>query len=233
MLGVAILVGGLALWLTLDNRFYIYGARVIGQNGRMRRLSPEEVFEASGLMGLHILWARSARIETRILDRLPALERVEVACRLPANCTIMVTERQPKILWDEGETLWWIDEEGVIFSAAPVAPEELSERQIVRGTLPLSGDEGDRLDESVRVALTELWKSGLEIPTELRYTSERGLMFTNERGWLVVVGQGPGMAERLEMLDRLTAYLTSRGVTPRFLDVRFLEAPYYSLTNDS
>jgi hypothetical protein len=40
------------------------------------------------------------------------------------------------------------------------------------------------------------------------------------------------MARRLEVLEQLTADLEARGVAPRFVDVRFPEAPYYSLTND-
>ena len=40
------------------------------------------------------------------------------------------------------------------------------------------------------------------------------------------------MEERLEVLEWLAADLEARGLTPRFVDVRFVDAPYYSLTND-
>ena len=64
------------------------------------------------------------------------------------------------------------------------------------------------------------------------YVPGRGLVFTDERGWRVIVGQGPGMATRLQVLEWLAADLEARGLTPRFVDVRFSDAPYYSLTND-
>jgi hypothetical protein len=60
----------------------------------------------------------------------------------------------------------------------------------------------------------------------------QGLTFTDERGWLVVLGQGPGMVKRLQVLERLTTDLEARGLVPMFIDVRFADAPYYSLMNE-
>jgi hypothetical protein len=34
------------------------------------------------------------------------------------------------------------------------------------------------------------------------------------------------------VLERVTAELVAQDLTPRFVDVRFPDAPYYSLTND-
>ena len=220
-----------ALWLALDDCFYIYHADVVGAN----RVSPDEVFQVSGLLGLHILWVRPAEIEAHILAALPTLESARVVCRpqlpvssagLPVECTITIAERQPMMMWDENGQLWWIDSDGVIFPAQ----EMLSEGWQVRGPLPR--DKDGRLDERVRVALTELWTAGVDVSSSLHYVPGRGLVFTDERGWSVIVGQGPGMAERLQVLECLVADLEARGLTPRFVDVRFFDAPYYSLTND-
>jgi hypothetical protein len=46
------------------------------------------------------------------------------------------------------------------------------------------------------------------------------------------VGQGTGIRERLQTLEVVAAHLQAQGVTPKFVDVRFPEAPYYSLTNE-
>ena len=210
--------------MTLDKRFYIYHTDVEGAV----RTSPDEVFQASGLPGLHILWARSAEVEDRILKALPTLASVQVACRmqLPARCRIAVVERQPRMMWDEDGLLWWIDAEGVIFHAEGTLPEGWT----VRGPLPRDGE--GRLDERVRVALAELWTTGEDVASSFYYVPERGLVFTDERGWRVILGQGPGMGKRLQVLKCLTADLEARGLTPRFVDVRFANAPYYSQTND-
>jgi cell division septal protein FtsQ len=223
--------GALALWLAWDSRFYVYDAEVVGT----RQLSQGAVFEASRLEGLHVLWARPGAVESDLLEAFPSLESVSVSCSLPAECTISVVERQPRVLWYDQDEMWWIDEEGAVFSAndaggSPEGANEAAGWWVVRGPLP-RGDDGN-LDERVRVALTELWASGRDVPTEFTYESDRGLSFTDRRGWRVIVGRGSGMDERLRALERLTAHLESNGVTPAFVDVRFPEAPYYSQTLD-
>lgn len=230
LLSLAVVVGG-TLWLTLDDRFYIYRIDVVGA----QRTSPEEASQASGLSGLHILWARPNRIEARILKALPALEGAQVGCRLRASgssaglsaaCDVAVVERQPRVTWDENGRLWWVDADGMIFSAE----ERLAEGWLVQGPLPR--DKGARLEERASVALNELWETGAHVSPVLQYVPGRGFVLTDERGWRVIVGQGPGMARRMQMLEWLAADLQARGVTPRFVDLRFLHAPYYSVTND-
>jgi hypothetical protein len=243
LLLVVVAVG--ALWLALDDRFYVYHADVVG----VVRVSPGAVFQSSGLPGLHILWVRPDEVEARILAALPTIESAQVACGLhlpasgaglPLRCTINVVERQPRVMWDEGGQLWWIDAEGVIFPASLSSPSMGGggEGWLVRGPLP-RGEDG-WLDEPVRIALAELWAvSGAGNPppgvgesASLDYVPGRGLVLTDERGWRVILGQGPGMDERLRVLERLVANLEARGLRPRFVDVRFADAPYYSLTND-
>jgi cell division septal protein FtsQ len=221
---IVVLAG--ALWLALDDRFYIYHADVVGAV----RVSANDVFRASGLPGLHVLWMRSADCETRLLAALPTLESAHVACRLPAKCTISVVERQPRLLWDDDGQFWWVDAEGVIFPGEAPAQDMPADRWLIKGPLPHGEDGG--LDGRVRVALAELWVAGANVSSVLYYVPGRGLVVTDERGWRVIVGQGSGMDERLRVLESLAAALQARGLTPRFVDVRFTDAPYYSLTND-
>lgn len=226
--GIAILVivGAVGVWLTIDERFYIYQADVVGA----QRVSSEEVFHASGLSGLHILWARSAEIEARIMEALPVIGTVEVSCGLPADCTITVAEREPEVVWDDAERgqLWAVDADGVIFPPEETTPTDWQ----VRGPMPR--EEEGRLDENVRVALCELVASdrGAFLSRELYYEPGRGLLFVDEHGWRIILGEGDGMAERLRVAEQLMTYLESRSLSPKFVDVRFPSAPYYSLTND-
>ena len=83
----------------------------------------------------------------------------------------------------------------------------------------------------MRIALSELWVIGVNV-SPLYYVPERGLTFADQRGWRVILGQGPGIARRLQVLEALVADLEARGLTPRFVDVRFADAPYYSLVNE-
>ena len=225
LLVVLVVAGG--LWLTLDDRFYIYRADVLGAN----RVSRESVFAASELPGLHVLWVDPAEIESRILSALPSLKSAQVACRLPAKCTITVVERQPKVVWEEAgdqrseKRVWWIDADGVLFPAQGAFTEGWE----VQGPLPR--DESDELDERVRIALIELLVAEASVSELFYYTPGRGLAYMDARGRRIVLGEGPGMAERLQVLQWLMDDLEARGLTPRVVDVRFPEAPYYSLTN--
>jgi cell division septal protein FtsQ len=218
---VVLLVAGV-LWVLLSDQFYVFDAEVQGTV----RLSPNAVFWASDLPGLHVLWVNAGKIEEQILATLPSIESAEVSCGLPAECTIIVKERQSMTMWDDDGQLWWVDGHGTVFPASRAQ----SEGWTVRGPLPREGEE--QLAEPVRIALSELWSSGIEVDRQLYYVPERGLVITDERGWRVVIGQGPGMDERLRALDAIAAHLEARGVRPRVVDVRFPNAPYYSLTSD-
>jgi hypothetical protein len=227
LLALAAVVGALVLWLTVDSRFYVYDAQIDGT----RRLSTEQVFDASGLRGLHILWARPAAIESQILESLPSLESVEASCQLPSKCSIAVVERRPRVLWEDSGQRSWIDDQGTVFDAQDAAADvgDLGEdagQWSVTGPLPL--EEEGHLDPSVRVALEELWQSERDLPGIFQYSPAQGLSFVDENGWRVVVGEGSGMARRLQVLDGLVAHLKAAQVTPRFVDVRFPEAPYYA-----
>lgn len=223
LLLLLIVVVAVALWLALDDRFYVYHADVTGA----ARVAPEEVFRASGLLGLHAMWVRPAEVEARILAELPGIESAQVVCGLlDEECAIAVVERQPRMMWDEDGRSWWIDADGVVFPA----PGTIPEGWLIQGPLPR--EEDGRLDERARVALAELWSLGADAPQPLYYAPGRGLTFTDERGYRVILGQGPGMAERWQVLELLAADLEARGLTPRFVDARFPDAPYYSLTND-
>jgi hypothetical protein len=219
LVGVVV-VGG--MWISVADRFYVWQPRVEGA----QRTAPAEVVEVSQLVGLHIVWVRPAQIEARLLEALPTLESAQVSCNWRAECTISIVERQPRIVWDQQGKLVWIDAEGVVFPAQGVA----AEGWVVRGPLPV--DEAGHLDERVHVALTELWEAEAAIAPLIYYVPGRGLMLTDEHGWRIVVGEGRGMARRLEVLRQLSAHLEAQGIAPRFVDVRFPEAPYYSLTND-
>jgi cell division septal protein FtsQ len=221
-LALVVVIVGVVVWGLLDDRFYVYNADVVGTV----RLSPEQVFWASDLPGLHVLWVNAGKIEEQIVATLPSVESAEVVCRLPSDCTITVAERQPRMMWNDGAQLWGVDANGLVF----VAEAAFTEAWVVRGPLPTGEDE--LLAEPARVALAELWASGVEIAPELTYVPSRGFEIVDERGWRVIVGQGTGMDERLKVLSIVAADLEARGIEPKFVDVRFPEAPYYSLTND-
>jgi hypothetical protein len=217
--GIALL--GLVLWFAFSPQFYVTSAQVVGA----QRVPPQAIFAASGLQRLHILWANPRAAERRILENIPSIERARVSCQLPARCVIAVTEREVMAAWEQGGVYYWVDRAGGAFPAA--GPLEGEWR--VSGPIPT--DKRGLVVQDVLVGLEELERLGVR-PGPVLYRPGRGLVLEDPAGWRVVVGQGTGMARRLQVYMKIRAHLVAKGITPRFVDVRFPDAPYYSVTND-
>lgn len=212
---------GLMVWFALSPRFYVTGATVIGAG----QIPAEAIFAASGLYHRHILWADGRAAERRILEALPSVEKARVLCLLPARCFIAVTVRAPVVAWESNGTYYWVDAAGGAFPATG----PLEGRWLVHGPLPT--DERGLVVRDVLVGLEELEQLGLQ-PGPILYRQGRGLVLDDPAGWRVVVGQGTGMERRLQVYLKIRAHFLERGIHPRFVDVRFPDAPYYSEVND-
>ncbi len=212
---------GVVLWFALSPRFYVTGATVIGAG----QIPAEAIFAASGLYQRHILWADGRAAERRILEALPSVESAQVLCLLPARCFIAVTVREPVAAWEQDGTYYWVDTAGGAFPAAG----PLEGRWLVSGPLPT--DERGLVSREVLVGLEELERLGVR-PGPILYREGRGLVLEDPAGWRVVLGQGTGMARRFQVYLKIRTHLLENGITPRFVDVRFPDAPYYSEVND-
>ncbi len=217
----ALAVLALAAWVAFSPLFVVHEVEVTGAG----RVAAAAVVSASGLDGRHVLGVNRRAAAARIVAQLPAVERARVACGLPARCTVTVVERAPLLAWETTEGLLWMDAAG----ATSPAGEPLAERWLVSGPLPV-GEDG-RVDAAVLVGLAELEQLGIR-PGRVAYVTGRGLVLPDPAGWRVVVGQGTGMEQRLRVYAAVRAHLLESGIHPRFVDVRFPAAPYYSETNE-
>jgi|YNPNPStandDraft_1061719.scaffolds.fasta_scaffold05187_5 cell division septal protein FtsQ len=217
----AIALTALGLWFAFSPRFYVTQIEVIGA----QRVPAESIRTASNLLRTHILWADEQAAAQTILEQEPSVERAAVTCHLPADCTVTVVERPPLLTWVAPEGLFWVDGVGGFNPAA----QPLASGWEVHGPLPL--DANGRVDTRVLVGLAELERLGVS-PRAIDYQPGRGLVITDSGGWRVVLGQGTGMEQRLYVYAQVQAYLVEHGIHPRFVDVRFPEAPYYSETNE-
>ena len=216
MLIAALIVIVLSLWLTLDERFYVYDPTVLGAE----MVPPERIISASRLPGLHIFWVRPSIAVSGIVAE-PGILSATVQCELPAECTIAVVEMPPQITWQDGGQLWQIDESGL----AVRAESPLEDGWYVQGPLPL--DDANRLAEPIRTGLQELAGLGVEMASGAYYTPNRGIAFVDRRGWLVIVGVGSGMAQRLEALERVAEAVAPTGESPEWVDVHIAERPFF------
>ena len=213
-----------ALELTLGESFYIYNPAVTGN----QRIPANEIVAASQIETLHVLWLQPERAASTLVNNMTELRSAFIWCGLPAECTIMVAEREPAFEWRQGQTRTWVDADGVAFPARGQSPDipvvEVSPS--VPALLP-----GQQVDRALVDTLLELVRVLPEMKT-FRYTTERGVEFNDpQANWPVYVGVGrsvPGeMAARVTMWRAVAALLASRNVRPKFVDVRYPQAPYY------
>jgi hypothetical protein len=62
-----------------------------------------------------------------------------------------------------------------------------------------------------------------------RFTAEHGIEFSDPKGnWPVYIGIGLDTTARVAMWKALSASLASRNVRPKFVDVQYPTAPFYS-----
>jgi hypothetical protein len=79
------------------------------------RLTPAEVNSMLGLGGQLIFTLRPEDVAARVRTTFPELASAGVQIALPNKVVITVQERQPVLLWQQGNGFTWIDDGGVAF----------------------------------------------------------------------------------------------------------------------
>ncbi len=212
----------LALWVWLDNRWYVMGEDLEVANASSNTLA-YDVALASDLLGWHAFWLDTDAATEQILAAAPGVTSAEVACRrFPAQCTIHVSEREPALIWESEAGVKWVDAEGVVFAARAGGMD----LPIIHGPLPALED--GRIPADILAGVEALIELG--IPADrLGYLPERGLIWVDEEGRRVAFGVGPEMDARWAIYQALIADLEARKIFPWTVDVRFPNAPTYSL----
>lgn len=213
------IVGGLALallvWITFllftEDAFYVYDAEVRGN----RVLSAAEIYSASGVDSQSVFWLDPSQIAANV-TRLPNVKTARVKVSLPARVTITVEERLPLLVWQTGETTWWVDSEGTV-----VPP-----RSEASGHLLVIDDDGRPLQVNDRIAPTLIeGVNQLRVlrpdSREIHYSQAHGLSIVTPEGWPAYLGDGSEMAAKLAVLEAVRYDLVARNVTPQFIDVSF------------
>jgi cell division protein FtsQ len=197
--------------------FYVYDAEVLG-NAAVRA---EEVYAISDLEGISIFWVDPEDVAGRV-EKLPDVRSAHVDVRLPARVIINVEERVPEIVWQTGDGLWWVDPEGIVFP--PHA--DLSDTLTIVDTDAQPVSPGQRLDPTI-IETAQSLRRFLPNLRVMEYSRTTGISFTTGEGWPVYLGDGRNMDAKLTILVNLRQDLLARGVKPEFVDVRYVEKPFY------
>jgi cell division septal protein FtsQ len=207
----------LAYLLFVTEAFYVYEAKVVGN----QLVPAEEIYQNSGLEEMSIFWINPAQVEATVAS-LPNVKEAKVHCGLPNRVTIEIVERQPRVIWQQGEKRYWVDEEGTVLLARGELPDatvivDLDEQPI---------QPGDRVDPLVIAGAQKLHSLLPELST-VQYASPMGINFQSEQGWPIYLGQGEDMEQKVATMKALLQEIAAKGIQPQFVDLRFKGSPYY------
>jgi cell division protein FtsQ len=210
-------LGWLTYQLFATEAFYVYEAGVVGN----QLVPAEEIYQNSGLEEMSIFWINPAQVEATIVS-LANIKEARVHCGLPNRVTIEVVERQPQIIWQQGEKRYWVDEEGTVLPARG----ELTEATVIMDLDERPVQPGDRVDPQV-IAGAQKLRSLLPELTTVQYASHTGISFQSEQGWPIYLGQGEDMEQKVATMKALFQEIAAKGIYPQFIDLRFKGSLYY------
>jgi cell division protein FtsQ len=216
-LTMLIVLGWAFYTLFSEPRFFVYGAEITGNVA----ISTHEIYTISDIDSQSIFWVDPNEVAARITS-LPNIKSAAVSVALPAQVTIQVVERRPELLWQTGETVWWVDQEGMI-----VPP-----KGDVKGMLRIIDDDQQPLEPGYQIdpAIVEGAQTlHLLVPdlSVIRYSRLQGFTVGTPDGWPVYLGDGSQVRAKLVVLTALLADLKERNITPTFIDVRDPLRPFY------
>jgi hypothetical protein len=210
-----------------NHAFYVTRAEI----GGLRYVPAEEVFAQSGVAAYHVLWIDPPVVARRV-KASPSLKSAQVIVQWPARVVILVEEREPAIVWEQGGTQYWVDADGYLMLKRTDLPElvqVVNEGEGIPFRCPGTAcpEEGAvAIDPAVVVATQQLkaLRSNIEM---LYYDPTHGLSYPDGRGWRGYFGVGDDMEFRLVVYERLVDDLMDRGIQPRYIDVSNPDAPFY------
>nr|MBN1229290.1 FtsQ-type POTRA domain-containing protein [Anaerolineae bacterium] len=210
--------------------FYVTTAEI----GGLKYTSAQEIYDNAAVSGLHILWIDPDEVAERVI-LAPNIETAQVAVEWPARVVILVREREPAIVWEQGGTQYWVDVRGYLMvyrRDIPSLVRVINEGDTIpfRCPGPACPEEGEVSIDSDVILGSQYLKTLRETITVLYYDPARGLSFDDDRGWRAYFGVGTDMDLKNVIYEQILADLFSRGLTPEYVDISNPEAPYYRVS---
>jgi len=228
---LSLALGG-ALYLAWTSPTFRVRAAVISGN---QRLGADEINRVLNLDGQAIFLLEPSELGVRLRLNYPELLAARVNLSLPNRVTVTVVERKPLILWQQDGGYTWIDENGIAFRPRGEAQGLIRVLALAAPAPgPPSGD--DPLSPPPYLS-TELVKAiqilapSVPAGSTLVYDGRYGLGWRDARGWQVFFGsEAQDMALKLQVYQALANSLSQRGIYPALINVQYVNAPYYRMS---
>lgn len=202
------LSGSLSLFLVVilyamlgSNAFVIDTISVGGE----RYISPELIFQSSDVAGKNLFTLDAESIEAQ-LEENPGIADAQVFVSWPPDAvSIIISERDPALIWDQGSFRVWVDINGIVMFRREERDDLLRIVHRDNETEPLGI--GSVIDREIVAGALQLHARLPEIDVFL-YDPAKGLGFldeTQERRWTAWFGVGTDMERRLNVYNQIVA----------------------------
>jgi cell division protein FtsQ len=236
VLGLSI---ALLRWLLIAPQFQIATVLISGND----LVPADEVAADLPLAGTNLFTIRGRRV-AKSIERDPAVAQALVRPRLPNMLSIEIEERQPVVIWEEGDTRWLVDDDGRVLGSGDRPLDGLQEQlpsavgsrdrsatlPVVAAPPELAIAPGQQVDVGVvrmaRAVTPRLAELGLDA-ARLEYDPARGMAIIADGAYRVELGFGDQLDARLEAFETIFRYLQQSHTPVQLIDVRFLERPYF------
>lgn len=232
---LALLAAGALYTLFTIPYFRVSSVTLLGET----RIPPDEIAAGIGVQDKPIFLLSPADLTARLYKNFPEVLSAQVKLGFPNRVNITLVERQPVILWQQGQGYTWIDTEGV-----PFRP-----RNVVEGLVPVTGldtppasylgsDDPALADQASLAPVPFISKElvqavlalGPYVPADsvMVYDNEYGLGWTDNRGWDAYFGSNiNNMPLKASVYQALVDSLLARGIAPVMINVMYPDAPFY------
>lgn len=212
--------------------FRVVTANITGN----QRISAGEINGVLNSTGQPVFMLLPADLESRLRINYPELASVKVAISLPNTINVNVVERQPVILWQQNGGYTWVDGNGVAFRPRGTADNLINITALAAPApgLPSTSDPLSPIPYLTTDTVKAIRTLAANLPpgTAMIYDPRNGLGWTDSRGWQVFFGtDAKDMALKLQVYQSLVTSLSSRGITPAFISVQYVNAPYYRMSH--
>jgi cell division protein FtsQ len=225
--GIAVngVLGLLMLYIVFLHLPY-FNLQQVGVNGN-RRLSREEVIEASQLEGgINLVTVSLSDVAER-LKRHPWIRSATVYRRFPGRINVEIEERTPRAILAAGK-LYYVDEQAEFFTR--LFPGDQVNYPLFAGvTSEDVGSNASEVREMIRLGLAlmdTLDRSGLGLDraeiAEIQIDLNEGLSILTSSGRTLVLGK-ENFDRKLKRYGRLKRFLTRRG---EWNNARFIDLDY-------
>lgn len=235
LFAVLVVVTGLA-WMIWQS---VVDVKIITDNGASQPLNAKPYTdEIQRYLGLHPFERNRASFNTDTVTAylqshgFPEVNHVSLdgAHRQIGTATLVVSMRKPVVSWKTGTTRLYVDEDGVAFArnyyADPtVEVVDQTGIQTVNNQVLAS----NRFLGFIGLIIGHLHEQGLSVSQVILPADTTHQLLVSVQGvtYPVKISVDRPAADQAEDTARAVHYLTSKGVTPKYLDVRISGRAYY------